>query len=177
MSRDRVLIACLTLVGFLVAGVSGALTALVATLIGLRWRTLIPAYALGALVLVAVLTLIERLPSSPGSVPTFVAHRPVAASFGAVAGVLVLVSVVLFALAERESSPSRARGNGARPAAKLDGALGIVVAGLVGAALTGVLLGSAAIVVVSGVLALVGAVGHAAWMVIDRRRLRSSEVR
>ena len=174
MNRPNVLVFSLALAGYLVAGFEGALTALVATVIGLRWRDLVPGYAFGALVLTAVVTVVERVPSSSEPLPSFVSHRQAAASLGAVAGVLVLVSIVLLALAERAPAAPAVSSSRrpARPA--LRAVLPVMASGLAGAGATGLLVGSTGILVATAAGGVALVVGCGVAVLSDRRRRRSS---
>jgi hypothetical protein len=180
VNRQAGFVVSLGVAGFLVAGIGGALTACVATVIGLRWRHLIPGYAFGALVLTALLTVLERFPSSSEPLPSFVRHRQAAASLGAITGVLVLVSIVLIARAERASArpirrpPSMPQ---PRPRPRPRAAVPVLVIGALGATSTGLILGSAAIAGAAAVVGCVVALAGIGAAVTGRKRRSSSAAR
>lgn len=96
----------LAVVGWLVAGVLGAVVAAVGGLVGLRWPRLVAAYAAVVLAVAGVATLLEGpVGNDDATMVLFVRLRPVAGALGLGAGVLLAAAVVSGIRAERPVEP------------------------------------------------------------------------
>lgn len=99
---DVSVIVVLSLVGYLLADLDGAVVAWAAAVVGLRQPRLVAFFGLAVLVLAGLATIVEgRLGADVTSVGRFVRDRPWAAELGRTAGLLLLVAVVTAAVGER----------------------------------------------------------------------------